>query len=521
MVYVPLDSWVYPALRRLGDFGLIPDQSSNLMPWTRQECLRQVREAAATETKLGSAKVVASRLIADLQRELERTETDRKAIRVESVYTRMTGIAGTPLRDSYHFGQTIANDFGRPYDKGLNNVSGVSAAAVLGRFSAYVRGEFAEAPGRGPDSPELSQFLAKLDGVPSLGNGAIPPVWRFDTLEAYLGVRFGIENITFGKQNLFWGPGEESAFSFSANAAPLEMLRFAQTQPFELPGFLRHLGKVRTDIVFGKLSGHQFPARPYMTAQKASIQVTKDLELGFTRSSFFGGVGHPLTLGALEATLFSVVSVDRGGYGLRSDLAGDRHSGFDFHWRVPGLRHYLSLYSDSYADDEPSPLDNPRRSAWAPGLYLTRLPKFPNLDFRFETYATWLYAKDFGGNFLYWNSQYRDSYTNNGVLLGSWIGRDSRAYISKLGYWVSGRSKLTAAYQQIKVGNEFLPGGGTQTDVSATLDWRITSEWQASGELQGERYYIPVLGSARKDVVVAIGFAFYPKDWILKSSPRF
>ncbi len=42
---------------------------------------------------------------------------------LDSVYTRVTGISGRPLRDGYHFGQTIINDYGRPYGEGFNNVT--------------------------------------------------------------------------------------------------------------------------------------------------------------------------------------------------------------------------------------------------------------------------------------------------------------------------------------------------------------------------------------------------------------
>ena len=55
----------------------------------------------------------ALRLIADLQAELGSGDSNN-VIRVESIYTRFAEISGTPLRDSYHFGQTIVNDLGGP-----------------------------------------------------------------------------------------------------------------------------------------------------------------------------------------------------------------------------------------------------------------------------------------------------------------------------------------------------------------------------------------------------------------------
>ena len=43
--YVPLDSWVYPALQRLAALGYIQSQSLSIRPWTRLECARLLAEA--------------------------------------------------------------------------------------------------------------------------------------------------------------------------------------------------------------------------------------------------------------------------------------------------------------------------------------------------------------------------------------------------------------------------------------------------------------------------------------------
>jgi len=55
-------------------------------------------------------------------------------VRIESSYSVVRAISGTPLRDSFHLGSTIVNDYGRPYENGLNSYSGLSAYATTGRF---------------------------------------------------------------------------------------------------------------------------------------------------------------------------------------------------------------------------------------------------------------------------------------------------------------------------------------------------------------------------------------------------
>ncbi len=516
-VYVPLDSWVYPTLRRLAALGYIPDQISDSAPWTRLECLHQVDEASelasmrVLRNENSSAEQEALRLLADLRTEFASATPGGGVIGLESIYSRVTDIQGAPLRDSYHFGQTLTDDYGRPYGQGLNNITGFSTYASAGRFSAYVRGEYEEAPGAPAYGLPVRQFIAAADANPLQPARPIESTNRFEPLEAYAGVQLGLENITFGKQALWWGPGEESAFSFSDNAAPFYMLRLAQTRPLVLPGPFAWLGHIRTEFIFGKLSGHQWPPRPYMNAQKITLDVTKNLEFGFTRSAFFGGVGHPLTFGTLEQDFSSFGSTGRGYYGDPTD-PGDRHSGFDFRWRVPGLRRYLTVYSDSYADDDPSPLDNPRRAAWGPGLYIAQLPGLRKLDLRFETYSTWLYRKDYGGQFIYYNNQYHDAYTNDGYLLGSWVGRDARAYTAEAAYWIGAKTKILGGYRQTKAGTRFLPGGGTQTDVSITAQWSFRPQWLVGSEVQYERYYIPVLGGPAHDTLASLQITFYPRD---------
>ena len=220
--YVPLDSWVYPALRRLSALGYITSQVADTAPWTRAECRRQTEEAASLETlnrtyyveRSGGADVHA--LIADLQAEFSAEEPNNE-LRLASVYTRFIAIHGTPLRDSYHFGQSLVNNYGRPYGAGASGDTGFSAYATSGRFSFYIRAEAQQAPGRGAYSPAIQQFISTADSNP-LVSSAIAKTNGFQTLEMYAGVQVGPENVTFGKQSLWWGTGQDSAFAFSNNA---------------------------------------------------------------------------------------------------------------------------------------------------------------------------------------------------------------------------------------------------------------------------------------------------------------
>jgi len=508
---------MYPAFRRLAALGYAPDADTLALPWTRQQCLMLLQEAEDYSSRRAykeGTKAVnenALRLIADLRTELDGKEKNKPGVRIDSVYSRLTQISGRPLNDSYHFGQTLINDFGRPFGEGTNGVTGVSASASAGRWSAAFRGEYQGAADSPTYTEPLRNLIGNLDGIPPNGVRSPAGASQFRAFELYAGVRAGPFDVTVGKQSLWWGPDSGSAYLFSNNADPFYALRIRQAEPWLLPGLLRHFGRIRTEFVAGRLTGHQFPSGPWIHAQKITLQLTPDFEIGFSRSTIFGGEGHPITAGNLLSSFFSTTSTGGTGFGARSD-PGDRRSSVDFRWRVPKLR-YVTVYSDSLADDEPNPLANPKRAAWAPGVYVSHLPRLPKVDLRAETYSTWLYRQDEGGKFLYWNDQYRDGYTNDGFLLGSWVGRDARTYQLSSTYWESGTNTITADYRQTKIGSAFLPGGGTQTDIALIVQRKLKGDLLLAFAIQGERYNIPALGKERSNVSFSVQLTYRPTNW--------
>ena len=469
--YVPMDSWMYLALERLADLGAIPSQSVAIRPWTRQECRRQLREAedilfgfGSLDIELDSAtKKEAERMLPQLERELREPDGVATAT-LESVYARAGTIAGPALTDGFHFGQTWWNDYGRPLGRGTSAITGYSGRIVAGRLFLYSRQEMQTDPGLSAVTPAQATLFNILDNLPFAvpGTPAIPPgalitpvpataaYVRQRPLALYGGVAFAGNALSFGKQEIYWGPTTMGPFAFSMNAEPTYNLRLMATRPHRFP-LVPALGTYRFDVVFGKLSGHQHPARPYFNGQKIDFTFGRYLELSFTRWSLLWGVGHPMTLGSLKNNFFSSNSTGTNfAYGDRSD-PGDRKSDFDFRLHVPGLSNLVTIYADSYADDEVSPIDAPRRVAWQPGIYLPRLPYLPHADLRFEVTSSQELAHDEGhGTRFFLNNQYRDANTNKGFLLGNATVRDARAYEGRLGYWFDGRTRLEAGYRQLK-----------------------------------------------------------------------
>jgi membrane-associated phospholipid phosphatase len=508
-VFVPLDSWIYPELKRLAALGYIRTQFLGIEPWTREECLRQIQEAEYYAQDLSTPSWIA-KTIELLKSEFSQDGEHFYSAGIDSVYGRYQNISGVPLRDSYHFGQTIWNDFGRPYDQGNNVITGASGSAVAGRFFFYARGEYQHAPGRGPLTQAQSDTIASLDQNPVLPLSPISGIDRFYPLDIYAGVQLGKFAFSFGKESMWLGPGESGPLMLSNNADPMYGLHLTQTTPIELPWIFHYLGTVKAEFQFAKLSGHQFPARPFFNLQKVSFHPTENLELGFTRASIWAGVGHPFTARALARNFGSF-----GDSGLKAtdpNDPGDRKSGFDFSYRLPGLRNWLSIYSDFYSDDDPSPLASPRRSAISPGLYLSHFPGISRLDLRIESASTQLIGADHGGTFLYYSVEYHDANTNKGMLFGNATGRDGRSYQGWSTYHLSAGTSIQLSYREVKASSLFLPGGGTQSDASTHLRWRVRPDLDLDAFLQYERWFIPSLRPVQqRNLTGQLQLIFIPK----------
>lgn len=151
--FIPVDSWVYPAVLRLYGLGFVDDVFLGMRPWTRASVERMLEEAggriedADPGPATDEAEDIYEALMHEVRFDIEGPCLVREgATHIESVYSVARDISGTPLRDSYHLGSTIINDYGRPYESGFNSYTGAGGYVGAGRFLFYARGEFEAAP---------------------------------------------------------------------------------------------------------------------------------------------------------------------------------------------------------------------------------------------------------------------------------------------------------------------------------------------------------------------------------------
>ncbi|MGH9714433.1 MAG: capsule assembly Wzi family protein [Candidatus Acidiferrales bacterium] len=515
--YVELDSWIYPALERLRALGFIHMEFLGMRPWTRIECARMVEEAGDKIRGQDRRSSEPSRLYETLAREfqsgLEAADGGgERSIRVESVYAGATEITGSPLNDSRHFGQSIINNSGRPYERGFNNYDGFSGYATEGRFTVYVRGEYQHSPSAPAYSLAARAAISAVDGEPLDPATPVSAANKFRLLDTYVAANVADWNLAFGKQSLWWGPGLGSAMLFSNNAEPIYMFRASRIAPFRLPWIFRYMGPIKTDAFFGKLSGDRFPPRPLLHGEKISFKPTTNLEVGFTRTVEIGGVGRALTLGHVWAS-YSALGDVKNETALNDP--GKRTGGFEFSYRVPFARDWLTVYADSITTDDPSPLDAPRRAGINSGIYLARVPKFAKLDFRAEgVYTDTPTARSNRGHYIYYDGFYHDLYTDKNNIIGSWVGREGQGIQAWTTYWISARNSVQLGYRHAKVDGDFIPGGGTLNDASVKTNFWRNGEWNFSAFLQYEKWKFPLLATtAQTNWTASLEIGFWPRSW--------
>jgi hypothetical protein len=523
--YIPLDSWVYPAMTRLYSLGYVDTMFLGMRPWTRRSALHML-EKSQDEIMGGGdeqAQEILASLLTELEAEIPQWSRSRGPVYgLQSAYTRLMGIGGPTLRDSYHLGQTINNDYGRPYETGFNNITGFSTLHEAGPFSLYVRGEYQHAPSGEGYSLSLAKQVSLFDGItyapPHVPQDTIPagPIAeqnQFRLIEAAVSGHLVGHEISLGKTDAWLGPAMGGAMAWSNNAENIYSFRINRVEPLRIPLLSRVLGPVRYDFLYGSLKGHSYPNHPWVHAEMFSFRPTNNFEFGFERTIIFGGAGHaPVTMHTFLNGFFSVSDTTEAEKYSRED-PGARFSDFNMSYRLPFLRRYMTLYVDSMTHDDVTPISAPRRATYRPGLYLSQFPKWSKLDLRVEGVSTdcsTLICQNGSSNYI--ETIQRQGYTNKGNIFGDWIGREAKGGQAWLTYHLSGNEWVQLEYLNKKTPKDFIAGGTTQNEFKVNVVKRIRHDVELNAWVQYERWKAPIYKTGQQsNTVAAFQVTWYPK----------
>ena len=537
--FIPVDSWVYPAMLRLYGLGFVDDVFLGMRPWTRASVERMLEPAglriehADAGPATDEAEGIYEALIHYVRFDIEGPcLVHQGKMHFESVYSAARAISGTPLRDSYHIGSTIINDYGRPYASGFNSYTGASGYVGAGRFALYARGEFQGAPSATGYSATLAQTLAQIDGttttftntqnsttliplnqLATIPYGPIGTTTAVRVMEAYASVQYLNHVISVGKQDDWLGPGLGGGMAYSNNAENIYSLRINRIEPLRVPLLSRLTGPFRYDFIIGELKGHVYPADPWVHVEQVSLRPTENLEFGFERTVIWGGKDHvPITIKSFLRSFFSLTAPTEDVKSSRTD-PGARFGAFNFSYRLPFVRNWLTIYTDSEVHDDVSPADAPRRASWRPGLYLSHLPGVSKLDIRAEGVCTDPpVSRSIGGQFMYYEWVQRQGYTNKGTLFGDWIGREDKGGQAWITYHLTGNEWIQASVRNQKAAKDFIPGGTTLNDINFQVVKRIGKDFELNGNFAYEKYKAPIFQTTPQTVTTTtIQFTWFPQ----------
>jgi hypothetical protein len=352
-----------------------------------------------------------------------------------------------------------------------------------------------------------------LPGNTTIPLGPVSPVNNLTVLEGYVSAHVIGHEISFGKMDNWYGPAAGGGMAWSNNAENIWSFRINRVEPLYIPYISRIAGLIRYDFFVGPLKGHNVPVSPWTHAEKISFKPTPNFEFGFERTVIWGGVDHaPVTLGTFWHSFYSISDTNGSEKFSRND-PGARFSSVDFSWRLPYLRKWLTLYSDSEVHDDVFPITAPRHAAIRPGLYLSHFPGVPKLDLRFEAVSTDPdTGKSVGGQDMYIEVVQRNGYTNNGLLMADWIGREGKGGQAWLTYHLSPREWLQGSFRSAKADKDFIPGGTTQTDLGFDVVKRLTPDVELKANVQYERWLIPLYKPGRQsDTSTTFQLTWYPR----------
>jgi hypothetical protein len=396
--------------------------------------------------------------------------------------------------------------------------------------------------------------------------GPIGAVAQARVMETFVSAHLLNHEISLGKQDDWLGPGLGGGMAYSNNAENIYSFRINRIEPLHVPVLSWITGPFRYEFLIGGLHGHNYipnpanpgganpnlpnvinPGDPWVHLEKVSFRPTQNLEFGFERTAIWGGEGHgPITIHTFLKSFFSTASPS-GTIKNGRDDPGARFGAFDFSYRLPFVRKWLTLYTDSEVHDDVSPIDAPRRAAYRPGLYLSHVPGIPKLDIRAEAVSTDPSSSDHPtppqgpaypslyGHFMYYEGIQKQGYTNNGQIFGDWIGREAKGGQAWITWHLSGNEWIEVGLRNQKATKFFIPGSATQTipagspncplssaclipggttlnDINFQAVKRIGKDFEINGNFALERWKAPIyLPGLQTVTTTTIQFTWFPE----------
>jgi hypothetical protein len=121
------------------------------------------------------------------------------------------------------------------------------------------------------------------------------------------------------------------------------------------------------------------------------------------------------------------------------------------------------------------------------------------------------------GSFNYIETIQRQGYTNHGIIMGDWIGREAKGGQVWLTYHLSGNEYVQFEYLNKKTSKDFIPEGTTQNQYKFAVIKRLGRNLELNAFLQYERWKAPIYKTGlQTNTVGSFQLTWFPQ---LKTHP--
>ena len=495
LTYVPLDSWVYPAISRLETLAAFEGNDSiatNTLPLTRMEIACLINTALSNLQKgeiefKDSDLTLLEKLVLEFQDAL--SDQGLKIAKIDKTEIIIDDSKSTSEIKPY-FTQKVDLCFQDKKIEDLKNIYlfselGVNVSAEISENSSVYldcSADFNYSP-----EEEAGGFLeAKINKA--YISAKLPSFTIFPSSNS-----IGISSLylSIGRDSMEWGPAYQGSLILSDNAPAFDMLKYSGT--IDLDGLIEGLGKVNFTkyySLFDTLYEHD----RFFLGQRLEYKPFDALTLGLSETAvisrdpsistilFYNPIPFipPYVVTRIIAEKFGISSVINSYVGIDAEL--------NFQ---PGIK----LYGELMIDDlhfEPEYL-HPNRTGFLAGAYFADPLGNGNTDFRIEyTHIN---------NYVYYHTQSWQDYLYQGEYIGNPLGPDADQIYLELTHRLSDKFNLSLSYTYERHGegqvgialpsdpvvaneNIFLSGIIEKKNAyKAGISYDISSRWDIAGSV--------------------------------------
>ena len=395
------DETVYLYLDKLQAAGLLRSYMPNQRPLAREVIVNLIAEARENIARQNGQAGGLDFVIRELESEFPRQPEE----------TKEKGFEFTPL-DSAALSFAVTNQAGS-----------ITPSNGLGYTAGYTQPLFSRSDGEHYDKYVNAYFstVHKVKASPYVAAYVQPKFYAkqgddnggVGLYRGYARARFGDLDVTVGRDDLRWGPGENSLL-FNGNARAMDMIKVSSPEAFRFPGIFKHAGYFRGTAFVSWLRDDFHPTGTKLSGWRLDYSPFKWASIGFDHVVFIGGQGA-VSPSATQAIKYFIGFLGQSGY----EASDTNHLiGPDFTVRAPQAMG-MEVYGKMLFEDTQTEIRYMLESdvAYLAGIHLPAVRGLERLSLRTEFHYT--------GQYPYTHWFYTDGFSLDNQYLGYDAGPDT------------------------------------------------------------------------------------------------